>query len=438
MTPVAQPRDFLDMMRILLTNNTLDKRGGSELYIKDVVGELAGRGWNPIVYSTLLGEVAAEIRSIGVPVIDDLTKMVEPPDLIHGQHNMDAMAAILRFPEVPVVHFCHGFLPWQEVPVKHPSVHRYVTVNELCREMLISEYGIPASMIEMVLNFADVRRFELRGPLPKAIKKALVFNNQLGPDSPTFRAIAEACREIGAEVDLVGVTAGNATSSPELILKDYDLVFASGRSAIEALVSGCAVIVCDVNGMAGLVTAERFEHFRAYNLGLRVVAQCPEPSVEDIRAELRLYDAAQCMAIAQRTRHEASIQEAVTRLDGIYRSVIQESRSKPWYNSESRRTAESSYLTWARKERSQLEVVAHSGNILKNEIDRLQARVLTMESQLKSNRQELKSCQKEIRLCRRQVEKFQGRLEDAQTKLLRYRGLRRFIPRWCFGRKALI
>ena len=49
-------------MRVLLTNNTLAQRGGSELYVRDVAIELMRRGHQPVAYSTLLGEVAEEFR----------------------------------------------------------------------------------------------------------------------------------------------------------------------------------------------------------------------------------------------------------------------------------------------------------------------------------------------------------------------------------------
>ena len=38
------------------------------------------------------------------------------------------------------------------------------------------------------------------------------------------------------------------------IFRRHDLVFASARSALEAMATGCAVIVLDGRGFAGLVT----------------------------------------------------------------------------------------------------------------------------------------------------------------------------------------
>jgi hypothetical protein len=61
-------------VRVLITNNTLAARAGSELYVRDLALALLARGHQPIAYSRRLGEVAAEIRRATVPVVDDLRR----------------------------------------------------------------------------------------------------------------------------------------------------------------------------------------------------------------------------------------------------------------------------------------------------------------------------------------------------------------------------
>ena len=46
---------------VLLTNNALAGRGGSETYIRDVALALLERGHRPVAFSLQLGEVAAEL-----------------------------------------------------------------------------------------------------------------------------------------------------------------------------------------------------------------------------------------------------------------------------------------------------------------------------------------------------------------------------------------
>lgn len=84
-------------MRVLLTNNTLSARAGSELYVRDIAIELMRRGHHPVAYSTQLGAVADELRGATVPVIGNLDSPGEPPDIIHGQHHYESLSAMLRF-----------------------------------------------------------------------------------------------------------------------------------------------------------------------------------------------------------------------------------------------------------------------------------------------------------------------------------------------------
>src|SRR5688500_1599792 len=74
---------------VLLTNNALGVRGGSEMYVRDVALALLRRGHRPVAFSLVLGDVAAELRRATIPVVDDLTRLGEAPDVIHGHHHLE-------------------------------------------------------------------------------------------------------------------------------------------------------------------------------------------------------------------------------------------------------------------------------------------------------------------------------------------------------------
>lgn len=113
-------------LRVLITNCVLASRTGTELYVQELATELLERGHTPIVYSTQLGKLAQEIRQKTIPVTDNLESMTTPPDIIHGQHNIETMTALLRFPDVPAVYFFHDNLAWHDVPPHSPRILRYV------------------------------------------------------------------------------------------------------------------------------------------------------------------------------------------------------------------------------------------------------------------------------------------------------------------------
>ena len=66
-------------------------------------------GHTPIVHASQLGDVAAEIRNLTIPVVDRLEAIAIVPDLILGQHHLPTMMALLQFAGVPAVYVCHDW-----------------------------------------------------------------------------------------------------------------------------------------------------------------------------------------------------------------------------------------------------------------------------------------------------------------------------------------
>ncbi|HEY9784858.1 MAG TPA: glycosyltransferase, partial [Candidatus Obscuribacterales bacterium] len=239
-------------MRILITNHTLSQLAGTELYVRDVAVALKARGVEVSAFSPELGPVATTLSEHGVFVTDDLAKITEAPDLIHGHHHMETAMAMMHFPQIPAIFVCHGWLPWEEAPLKHPRILQYVAVDLPSRDRLVKENGIPEQNVELILNWADLDRFALRKtPLPAKPAKALVFSNTLTVEDcgPLFAA----CKARGIELHYAGRKFDRMIAKPEDILPEYDVVFAIARSAIEALAVGCAVVLLDAQGVGPMV-----------------------------------------------------------------------------------------------------------------------------------------------------------------------------------------
>ena len=105
-------------MRVLITNRTLATRTGTELYVRDLAFALADRGHAPIVYTPQPGEIAEEIRARTIAVTDDLLTIAGTPDIIHGHHGLETLAALLAFPGVPAIAVCHSWIGWSDAPKK--------------------------------------------------------------------------------------------------------------------------------------------------------------------------------------------------------------------------------------------------------------------------------------------------------------------------------
>jgi glycosyltransferase involved in cell wall biosynthesis len=432
------------MKRILFTNNTLGTHAGSEMYVRDVAFALLQAGWQPMAFSTELGAVAEDLREMTIPVVSDLARLPYRPDVIHAHHHLDAMAAIQQFPGVPVIYFCHGWQPWEETPVRHPQIFRYVAVDELCRERLVIEHAIPESQVEVLLNFVDLRRFHPRPPLPEKPQRALVFGHFMEPGHPVYEAVCRACEARDIFLEIAGVGGGASSSRPELQLPQYDLVFGKARCALEAMAVGCAVIVCDTRGMGGMVTPETFDSMRPLNFGMRILRRNPAPTPQDVEAQIALYDAEKSQQVTQRIRAEADQSLVVRRLMALYEEAAASAITDPSARPGAEAQAIADYLVFLSRDtkeaRRALPTLRESQELnqsqaaqlaaLQSQFTALEATHTALAAEHAALQIENANLKSQCVSQGKQLEETRRWAEELQTKLQRFKGLRRFLPRW--------
>jgi glycosyltransferase involved in cell wall biosynthesis len=331
-------------LRILISNRMLVRRAGTELYVRDLALALQSRGHVPIVYTSVIGDAARELREATVPIVDDLALLSSPPDIIHGHHHVETMTALLHFPEVPAVFFCHGWRPWDETPPSFPRILRYVGVDDACRDRLLWEHVLDEDRVQVILNFVDLERFRPRAPLPPYPARALVFSNEAS-DSTHLPVVSEACARAGIELDVAGKQSGQISDSPEQILGCYDLIFAKARCALEAMAVGAAVVLCDASGAGPLVTAGEVAQLRRLNFGIRTLRN--QLDVEVLTREIARYDALDAAEVSKHIRAAAGREPAVDEIVALYQEVVAEHRRGLPRDAEAEARATAAYLRWA-------------------------------------------------------------------------------------------
>jgi hypothetical protein len=158
-------------------------------------------------------------------------------------------------------------------------------------------------------------------------------------------AIRSACERAGVSVDAVGHAMGNATARPEQLLNEYDVVFAKGRAALEAVASGAAVILCDAAGLGPMVTSEELARLRRLNFGIRTLRQ--QVSIEGVLREIDRYDSQDAREVTTRIREDAGAECAIDHLLETYRAVIDEYREvSSRMEADAEWRAASDYLQW--------------------------------------------------------------------------------------------
>ncbi len=305
-------------VRVLITNIVMQSQSGTEMYVRDLAAGLLQRGHFPVVFSPHLGLAAESLRALSVPVVDRLELVAEPPDVIHGHHSMETVMAVLHFAHAPAIFVCHDAAAWHDTPPRLPRVYEYVAVDLACRERLVSQHGVAPDRVHLIQNAVDLDRFPSRGPLPEHPQRALLISNYV--NAAQADEVRRACSAAHIQLDTVGQRLGGARQSPERLLGQYDLVFAKGRCAWEALAVGTAVVVCDAQGVGPLVTRREVEQLRKWNFGRRLLQQPLRADV--IAAELARYDADDARQVSQHMRSVAGTERQLDRLLELYAAVI--------------------------------------------------------------------------------------------------------------------
>jgi len=198
-----------------------------------------------------------------------------------------------------------------------PRIRRYLAVDESCRERLVRD-GAPADRIEVVYNAVDLDRYRPRGPLPMRAGRALVLTK----GHEHLDIVRSAAATAGLVLDELGSGAGAVVDDLPARLPAYDIVIATARMAKEAICAGCAVVVCDHRGFAGLATTATLDEWRRHNFGRRILAQATtEAGLVDAFAR---YDADDATRVSGIVRAEDNLDAHIDRLTGIYESILDE------------------------------------------------------------------------------------------------------------------
>jgi glycosyltransferase involved in cell wall biosynthesis len=306
-------------MKILFTNISFDAYTGTQTVTRDLALALTRAGHTVTIYTRWIGRIADELRAAGIAMTDNLFSLDCAPDVIHGHHHEVLIEALVRFPDTPAVYLSHDATGLNDAPLKHPRIRRYFAVDKRCQARVERELGAAAGELVVIPNAVDTERFKLRGTLPAKPRRALVFSNYASK-STQLPAIQKACRKAGIELDVMGIATGTGSDHPETALPAYDLVFAKGRCALEAMAVGCAVVLCDRPGLGPIVTAEELDHLRSWNFGRALLTEPVKMGA--LLERIARYDAVDAAAVSARVRHEADLAGAAMRWEGIYREVV--------------------------------------------------------------------------------------------------------------------
>jgi hypothetical protein len=236
---------------------------------------------------------------------------------MHLQHITPALMALAAFPDVPAVFSCHSATLELEAPRLHPQIRRFVAVDDTCRALCVQR-DIPEDRLSVILNAVDMTRFARRGPLPLRPKAALMLTKTWQEQS----LVRGACAKAGLTLDELGMATRGFSDQIEKVLPRYDIVFATARMALEAAAVGCAVVVVDGRGFAGLLRSENLKAWRRLNFGIGLLTA--PVTAASLDAAIAAYDAADAGQVCDRLRAEASADDYAAAYLELYTQAIGE------------------------------------------------------------------------------------------------------------------
>lgn len=305
-------------MRILLVNNRLRRRSGTEIVTRDLARGLTTRGNEVAVLTERTGPIAAEVGAYGSVVCDDTRSIPWIPDIIHANHPDVAAQAFLRFPDVPAVAVCHNS-DEQFASIPYPSIRRAFGVSNACRRRASQDLRISLESVGLLLNAVDLDQSPLRLELPERPKKWL-FVAEKKSSRPMLRMVRKLALEQGASISAVGPRVKHTVPHLASYAAGFDLVIASARSAIESAATGAAVCVADPRGIAGMLTRDTWKEWRDENLG-KAILTLPA-TYENLERSIRDYAPLEAALTANLIRSEAALSESIGRLMEIYAKTI--------------------------------------------------------------------------------------------------------------------
>lgn len=305
-------------MKILLTNHQIVSRTGSELFVAELALSLREAGHGVAIYTPHRGELAAWLEGRGVAVRDDPATPGFVPEIVHAQHHLPALLALLAHRDAPAIYLCHGSVPWPEHPPIHPRIALYAGTSPLFQPWFASRVGIPAERFRLVRNHVDLSRFDTVGAPWTAPRRALLYQSTVSPEGAG--PIARGCQAAGVSLDLAGRQFERVIPDPERVLPGYDVVFSSGRSALEAAACGCAVIPLDGRGCGPALTPGTFDALRDRNF--TPPDDAPAPGAEAVAGLLGAVRAEEARAVTARVRDEHGLERNRDLLLELYAEAL--------------------------------------------------------------------------------------------------------------------
>ncbi|WP_460709854.1 hypothetical protein [Nocardioides dilutus] len=204
--------------------------------------------------------MAERLRRGGFEVHDEVSGLLSDIDVIHGQHTNVVARVRERLPTHPLVFATHSWAISIEDPIAELGAGAYVAFNELTRRRLAAHVATTRAEIVRLTQPVEVSFADgAREPVAATPRRAVAVSRRMA--TVTTR-LAKACADLGIDFHRIG---GEDAESPDprQDMLEADIVFAIGRTALEAMAAARAVVVIDETALGGWVSTSSYAALEA-------------------------------------------------------------------------------------------------------------------------------------------------------------------------------
>jgi hypothetical protein len=277
-------------MRLVLASNHFFGCTGSELTLKTLVSVLSGYGHDVLAWFPYLPDSGRASKVIGCVCTNSLEDVITfDPLVAYTQHYPVAMALRAAMPELAIIHALLGVLPHLErLPPFDLGISCVLPISEEVSEF--NSLGVgrgPRS--RLFRNIVDDQIFDGDAFLPSRPRAIVMSSYKL--ELRHVEGLTQYASNRGIKlIDHRPLVPGgdDYVLIPDR-MRSADVVVASGRGAIEAMLCGRIPLILSNCGDDGLVTPKNFENLMRFNFSGRMHGH--KFGADDIARSLDEYDA---------------------------------------------------------------------------------------------------------------------------------------------------
>ncbi|NLG06353.1 MAG: glycosyltransferase family 4 protein [Candidatus Pacebacteria bacterium] len=318
-------------LRILVTNHHLYQYTGTEVSSLILCKYLRKEGHEVVFYSKYLGnKLVKTMEDYKVKVVDNLNLIRNQKfDIAHVQHNICAYEVRYYFPDLPMVLWVHGYVPFlEQVPAIDLNISYILTINKTVRDHVF-KLGVPKHKIIVFRNLVDSEAFYVKKPISKTIKNVLVLSNKLSVEKQTV--IESVINQLGLKSVHIGSVYNNMVDNNKLVdyINNADLVFTISLGAIESMFCGRIPILFDENSTQftdGLVDTGNFDFLKENGFSGRSLKRIMTEN--DILDDLQKYNYKQGELLRKKALKNYEANQQIKKIVDIYNQAIKNFKKK--------------------------------------------------------------------------------------------------------------